>query len=148
MSGAGSAEPALMLLYDGDCGYCNGWVRWLLRHDAGGSLCFAMLQGAHGAAFLERVPALARLDSIILVEGTGEATRVYVRSAASIRLARYLGVPWSLFALVVVIPRPLRDALYDFVARHRYQWFGRAMTCPVPTVAQRRRFLDGISATR
>ena len=67
MSGAGSAEPALMLLYDGDCGYCNGWVWWLLRHDAGGSLCFAMLQGAHGAAFLERVPALARLDSIILV---------------------------------------------------------------------------------
>ena len=110
MIGAGSAEPALMLLYDGDCGYCNGWVWWLLRHDAGGSLCFAMLQGAHGAAFLERVPALARLDSIILVEGTGEATRVYVRSDASIRLARYLGVPWSLFALVVVIPRPLRDA--------------------------------------
>ena len=135
---------APVLYYDGDCAYCNGWVRWLLRRDEGGRLQFAMLQGVHGAALLARYPELAGLDSIILLERAGGTDLLFARSDASVRLMRYLGFPWSLLALVAALPRPLRDGVYDAVGRHRYRWFGRALQCPVLTAAQRRRFLDGL----
>ena len=141
-----TAGPAhrrgLVLLYDGDCALCNGTVQWLLRHDAHGNLQFAMLQGEHGRAVRVRFPDAATLDSVVLVEGAGDATRMWARSDVVIRLARYLGPPWSLLAAGALVPRPWRDALYDLVARHRYHWVGHAVACRVLAASERRRFLD------
>jgi predicted DCC family thiol-disulfide oxidoreductase YuxK len=76
-------------------------------------------------------------DSIVLVEGKA----VWVRSTAALRVARGIGLPWSLAYAFILVPRPLRDAVYDWIARHRYRWFGRRDTCRVPTPEERARFL-------
>ena len=139
-----------MLLYDGFCGFCNGTVRFILARDRAGTMRFAPLDGDFARAVLARHPALAGVDSLVLVEreergeGTGEsgAERVSVRSEAVLRIAEYLGGGWVIAAVLRVVPRPLRDWGYDLFARVRYRLFGRLPTCPVPPLAVRARFLD------
>ena len=70
------------------------------------------------------------------------AAGAHERSDAALRTARALGAPWSWLWLLIAIPRPLRDAAYDFVARNRYHWFGRKQACPVPRPEWRERFLE------
>ena len=65
----------------------------------------------------------------------------YVKSDAALRVARFLRMPWRLIAMLRVVPRPLRDLVYDIVARNRYRWFGRSDTCIVPSEAIRARFV-------
>ena len=80
----------------------------------------------------------ASLASVVLVEGD----RVFTQSTAALRIARGLGLPWRLAYGLIAVPRPLRDWVYDVVARHRYQWFGQRDACLVPTPQVRARFLD------
>jgi predicted DCC family thiol-disulfide oxidoreductase YuxK len=132
-----------VLLYDGSCGFCAESVQLVLRHDRRGALRFAALDSIFGRAVLTRYPELARVDSMIWVEpasgGAGE--RVFTRSAAALRVARYLGGAWRLAGVTALIPRVLRDAVYDLVARHRHQLTRGGPHCLVPTPAQRARFL-------
>ena len=133
-----------MLLYDGLCGFCDGTVQFVMARDRRRRLRFAALQGEFARAVVARHPALAGLDSLILVERddpTGPE-RVYVRSEGVLRIARHLGGPWRLAALASVLPRSLRDLAYDGFARVRYRVFGRRLTCSIPTPEQRALFLD------
>lgn len=133
---------ALTLLYDGYCRYCDGTVQFILRHDPAGTMRFAPLDGATAREVLDRLPALAAVDSLILLEGTDKhRTRVRVRSDAVLAVARYLGWPWKVLAVFQVLPRPARDALYDAFARMRYRIWGRRESCRVPTDPERARFL-------
>jgi predicted DCC family thiol-disulfide oxidoreductase YuxK len=77
-------------------------------------------------------------DSVVLIADG----RLWTRSAAALRIARRLSFPWPLLYVFVVVPRPLRDWIYDLVARHRYQWFGRRDACMMPTAELRGRFID------
>ena len=131
-----------VLLYDGTCGACNGTVQFVLRRDRRGSLHFAALDSAFGLAVRLRHPQIATVDSVVWIDTTDGTERAVGRSDAALRLASYLGMPWSWLTIGRVIPRSWRDALYDAVARRRYRWFGRAVSCPIPTPAQRRRFVD------
>lgn len=128
---------APLLLYDGLCGFCNGWVRFLLRVDRDGSLRFAPLQGETATRFRAHHPDVALADSIVLIEDQ----RVSVRSTAVLRLIRYLGWPWKLLLVGYLLPREIRDSLYDVVAFWRYRLFGRYQTCPLPAAGARSRFL-------
>lgn len=133
---------ALTLLYDGYCHYCDGAVQFILRHDRHGSMRFAPLDGTLARGVLQRQPALATIDSLILLEGTDKhRTRVRVRSDAVLAVARYLGWPWRALALFRVVPRPIRDALYDAFARIRYRLSPRRNACRVPSHEERARFL-------
>lgn len=140
-----SGAPAV-LLYDGTCGFCAASVRFVLdrepaaRAAAPDALRFATLQGALGEAARARHPWLADVDSVVWVEGE----RVLVRSEAALRVLAYLGGPWAALAAVGrVVPRALRDLVYDRVARVRYRIAGRlAANCLLPTPAERARFLD------
>jgi predicted DCC family thiol-disulfide oxidoreductase YuxK len=127
-----------VLLYDGGCGFCNATVRFVLRHDRVGTLRFAPLGGAFGARVLAAHPELASLDSAIWYE-PGSA-RVLTRSAAALRVARYLGGAWQVAEVFWIVPRPLRDLGYDFVAwiRHRVT-LGDADW--LPSLEMRERFL-------
>jgi predicted DCC family thiol-disulfide oxidoreductase YuxK len=116
-------------------------VQFVLRHERQGELQFAPLQGAFAASVRTRHPALAGVDSMIWVEGDGASEQTYVRSAAVLRIARYLGGIWRLAAIGWLLPRPWRDALYNLVARHRHQLFG-AEQCYLPAPDVRARFLD------
>ncbi len=134
---ASSPEPAPILLYDGHCALCNGWVSILLKVDARGTLRFAPLSGVTAQAARNAHPELQGIDSLIFLEGS-QAT---VRSTAVLRIARYLGGPWLVFLAGYLIPREIRDSLYDVVAYWRTRAFGRYATCPVPPPRARIRFL-------
>ena len=132
-------DAAPVILFDGDCNLCNGAVQFLLRVDRAGRFRFAAVQSAAARDVLARANAPASLpDSIVLVADG----RVRTKSAAALAIARGLRFPWPLVAVFWLVPFPLRDLVYDFVARHRLRWFGKRRECWVPTPALRGRFLD------
>lgn len=133
-----------VLLYDGVCGFCNRAVQTVLANDRRGTMRFAALQSEYARRIVERHPSLAGVDSVVYVEPSrdGNGERVLIRSDAALRVAAYLGGPWRIFLAARLIPRPLRDRLYDLFARQRYRVFGKNETCMLPPPEARRRFLD------
>ena len=138
----GTQEP--VLLYDGQCGFCNRGVQHILKHDRKNTMYFAALQGEYGKSILTRHPELKGVDSLVFVEplDVGHPERVFVRSDAALRVAGYLGGIWKLALAAYLIPRPVRDFLYDEFAKRRYRWFGKYDTCLLPPREVRERFLD------
>ena len=134
-----------VLLYDGVCGLCNRLVQFTLRHDHQDIFCFASLQGPRGARILERHgQSPADLDTFYVVmdlDQPGEQLRA--RSDAALFVFRELGGAWRLLAAIGgILPKFLRDAAYNLVARNRYRVFGKFDTCPLPNPKDRHKFLD------
>jgi predicted DCC family thiol-disulfide oxidoreductase YuxK len=138
----GPASP--VLLYDGTCGFCAESVQLVLRHDRRRTLRFAALQGAYGSALRARHPELEAVDSMVWVDpaGVGKAEQVLVRSDAALRVARYLGGWWNVATIGKLLPRPVRDALYNLIARHRHRLLDTDPSCLLPEPEVRERFLD------
>ena len=132
-----------VLLYDGDCALCAAAVRFVLRHDRRNTLRFAPLDGVFGRAVRSRHPEIAHADSMVWVESgdRDQPERVLVRSAAALRVARYLGGIWRCAVVARLIPARLRDRAYDVIARHRHRIGGSANACLIPPVNLRDRFL-------
>jgi predicted DCC family thiol-disulfide oxidoreductase YuxK len=147
-----TAPNSPVLLYDGICGLCAASVRFILRHDRKGTLLFAPLQGTLGAEILSRHPELATVDSMIWLDPAdsvrGTPEQVSIRSTAALKVVRYLGGWWHLLLAGYLVPRPVRDALYAWVARHRHRlgWGGSdegdGPRCPIPDEGVRNRFLE------
>ncbi len=138
-----SARETPVLLYDGVCGFCNQSVQTVLRYDKRGALRFAALQSDYGKAVIARRPELAGVDSVVFLEPEPDGgERIHVRSDAALRVMSYLGGAWKLFLIARLIPRPLRDLLYDTFARNRYRFFGKYDSCLLPAPEVRSRFLD------
>jgi predicted DCC family thiol-disulfide oxidoreductase YuxK len=117
-------------------------VQFILRHEREHTLRFAALESELGRSVRARHPELAATDSMIWVDEEGSAAeRVRIRSAAGLHLARYLGGPWKLTALGYLVPRPIRDAVYDLIARHRHALVRAPDHCFIPPPAVRQRFL-------
>jgi predicted DCC family thiol-disulfide oxidoreductase YuxK len=138
-----SPPPAALLkplvLYDGECLLCNRLVQWLLARRPNEDLRFAPLQGQTAQRLRARQPRIPQqTESIVLWEPPG---RISLRSTAALRICRYLPFPWRLLALLLAIPPPLRDWLYNQVALRRYRWFGKADHCLAPPTEVRHRFL-------
>lgn len=137
-----ATSEAPILLFDGVCNLCHGAVRFVLEHERAPTIRFASLQSEFARALLSRegraLPAPGEApESMVFFE----AGRLYERSDAALRVARYLRAPYRLLAWLRVTPRVLRDAIYRFVARHRYRWFGQRESCLLPTDDLRGRFL-------
>jgi predicted DCC family thiol-disulfide oxidoreductase YuxK len=143
VEGNRDAAGAPVILFDGVCNLCNASVRWVIAHDRAARFRFASLQSRAGRELLAAAgwPA-GRPESIVLIEGA----QAWGRSDAALGIARRLGFPWSLAAAGVIVPRALRDAVYDWVARNRYRWFGRKDACEAAPPALRGRFLDADEA--
>ena len=134
-----------VLLYDGTCGFCAQSVQFVLKRDRRGELRFAPLQSDFARGVLLRHPELTDLDSILWVEAiTGDARTepVFTQSAAAVRIASYLGGRWRIAMLARLVPRPLRDAAYRLVAKHRHRLTRGGPECLIPTPEQRSRFLS------
>lgn len=140
---ASTASPgsrtAPLLFYDGDCGVCHLWVRFLLWADPDGKVRFAPLGGD---SFLRRIPAAEREvlpDSLVVVTPDG---RVLTRSAAVLALLDDMGGPWRLAGrLARVVPRPLADGVYDGIARIRKRLAPKPSgACPIVSEPVRPRF--------
>jgi len=129
---------AATILFDGVCNLCNGFVRFVIPRDPEARFRFAALQSPAAEALLRDAGVVQPLpDSVVLIEDG----RVYVRSTAALRIARALRFPWRLAYAGVVVPRFIRDGIYDAVAANRYRWFGRRESCMIPTPDLARRFL-------
>ncbi len=132
-----------LVLFDGLCGLCDRLVRRLLRADRRGVLRFAPLQGATRREVEIRLGGALPDETIVLVrDWLGPDERVLTRSEAACAIAGLVGGRFRPLSWLRFLPRPLRDAGYDFVARRRSRWFGRLEACRVPTAAERARFLD------
>jgi predicted DCC family thiol-disulfide oxidoreductase YuxK len=130
-------EPGI-LLFDGVCNFCSEAVRFVAPRDRAGRLRFAALQSEAGREIQARFGLDPDdLDTAILVVGD----RVHRKSSASLRVLRYLSGAWPLLSVLLLIPKPIRDWLYDRFAERRYRWFGRRDDCLVPTPELRERFL-------
>lgn len=128
-----------VILFDGVCHLCLGSVRFLLRHDLAGRYRLAWLQSVAARRLLASVTRPPD-DSVVLVSDG----RVYYKSTAILRALAGLGGLWRLAGILLIIPRPWRDALYAFVGRRRYRWFGRSESCALPGDGAANRFLaDG-----
>lgn len=127
-----------MLLFDGECAFCNGCVRWLLRHERRPRYRFAPLQSAAATPLLAAHGiASGDLNSMVVID----SGQLYRKSAAALRLLRETRWPWRLFGIFTLVPRALRDMVYDYVGAHRYRWWGRAKSCVVADPAWRSRLL-------
>lgn len=128
-----------VLLFDGVCNLCNGAVQFVVERDSAGEIRFASLQSDVGAAVLDRLDLPTdELETVILLDGE----RAYTRSAAAIRVCEHLGGVYRLAGVGWLLPRRVRDWLYDVVADHRYEWFGQKAQCTVPTPELRERFVE------
>ena len=127
------------ILFDGVCNLCNGFVQFIIARDPGAHFRFAALSSPAASDMLRQARVASPLpDSLVLIEDG----RAYFRSDAALRIARRLPWPWRLAPGLAIVPRFLRDRVYDWVAAHRYRWFGRRDVCMVPTPELRGRFLD------
>jgi predicted DCC family thiol-disulfide oxidoreductase YuxK len=128
-----------VILFDGVCNLCNASVQFVIRRDPGDVFRFASLQSPAGRTLLQRhgLPA-DQLASIVLVDGD----RCLVKSDAALRIARALRWPWPLLGAASIVPRTIRDRVYEYVARNRYRWFGKRDSCSLPTGAVAHRFLE------
>jgi predicted DCC family thiol-disulfide oxidoreductase YuxK len=133
---AGSSGP--ILLYDGSCGFCARSVQFVLRHERSPVLRFAPLDSAAGMRARAALADPAKTDSMILLDGPV----ALVRSDAALRVASIMGGPWRIAALARALPRRLRDAVYDLVARHRHRLPG-APQCMLPPESEAARFMLG-----
>lgn len=128
---------APILFYDGACGLCHRAVQWFLRHDRDRRLRFAPLQGSTYAAIDDPTKPTG-LDTMVMLDADG----LHVRSGAVLSALRAIGGPWGVLAAIGWwVPRPLRNAVYRFVARHRLGWFGVVDACTLPGGAADGRFL-------
>jgi predicted DCC family thiol-disulfide oxidoreductase YuxK len=132
-----------VIVFDGVCVLCNGWVRFLLARDRRQRYRFAPMQGDAGRALL-MAHGLNPDDpvSFLLVEyDRGPVPRVSTESLAVLRVVAGLGGVWRLAAIARPVPPALRDRAYRVLARHRYRWFGRHQACVVPSAEHAGRFL-------
>jgi predicted DCC family thiol-disulfide oxidoreductase YuxK len=130
---------AAIILFDGVCNLCNGAVNFIIDRDPKAIFKFAALQSEQGQQLLRQAQLPANtLNSVILVQ----EGQVYTRSAAALRIASQLSGGWKLMSIFRIIPTPLRDWVYDYIAKHRYSWFGHTEACRMPTAELKSRFLS------
>lgn len=128
-----------VVLFDGVCKLCNGWAKFLIRHDHQRRFRLASVQSPQGQALLEwcGMPT-DEYETLVLIRNG----RPHKRSDAILRILGGLPMPWRLGVVGRIIPGPIRDWLYDRIARNRYRLFGKYDTCLVLTPDHRSRFLD------
>jgi len=134
-----AGEP--LVLFDGVCNLCHASVNFIIDRDPTSRFRFASMQSEAGRAALARhgLPTpVGDPENMVLIEGD----RAYDRSTAALRIARMLSGPVKLLWALILVPAFVRDAVYRFVARNRYRWFGKSDQCRVPSPDLRARFLD------
>jgi predicted DCC family thiol-disulfide oxidoreductase YuxK len=127
-----------IIVFDGHCALCSGWVKFVLKHDQAAQYRLLPAQSPLGQALYVHY-GLDPSDyetNILIANGVA-----WFKSEGSIRMAEGLGFPWSLASLFCLVPRRVRDFLYEFVARNRLRVFGKLDTCYIPAAGYRDRFL-------
>ncbi|MBR2649819.1 MAG: DUF393 domain-containing protein [Sediminibacterium sp.] len=127
-----------IILFDGVCNLCSSSVQFVIKHDSEQKFKFASLQSDIAKSILQDFAAASTsFNSVILVE----EGKVYYRSTAALRIAKQLSFPYNLLYAFIIVPPFIRNLVYDYIAKNRYQWFGKKEECWVPTEELRDRFM-------
>ncbi|HTM92361.1 MAG TPA: thiol-disulfide oxidoreductase DCC family protein [Flavisolibacter sp.] len=132
-------EEHPIILFDGVCNFCNSAINFVLKQDKKGIFRFAPLQSEAGQKLLQQYHLSTKeFNSFVLID----KGKVYKKSTASLRVMNRLPWYWKEAQILRIIPTAFRDAIYDFIAKNRYKWFGKKEQCMVPTAELRERFLS------
>ncbi|MDA0196458.1 MAG: thiol-disulfide oxidoreductase DCC family protein [Bacteroidetes bacterium] len=128
-----------IILFDGICNFCNGAINFVMDRDRDGIFKFASLQSAFGQGYLKdsQLP-LDEFESMVFLEHD----EIYTKSTAVLKIARNMSGIWPILYGFMIVPKFLRDAIYNLIANNRYSWFGKRDQCRVPTPELKERFLD------
>jgi predicted DCC family thiol-disulfide oxidoreductase YuxK len=127
-----------IILFDGVCNLCTAWVQFIIPRDKAGYFRFASLQSPFAQNLLRtQFQMESNLETVIFVENG----KCYTESAAALLILMRLGGPWVFCKAFFIIPKGIRNAVYRFIARNRYKWFGEKQSCWLPNAALNSRFL-------
>ncbi len=133
-------EGKKIILFDGVCNLCNNAINFVIKHDKNDVFRYASLQSEVGEKLIsERNIDIAKIDSILLIE---PQVAYYHKSTAALHIAKQLSGIYPLLSVLFIIPRFLRDWIYDIIAKNRYKWFGRKESCMIPTPELKALFID------
>ena len=127
-----------IILFDGDCNFCNRSVQFIMRRDHKDYFRFASLQSSIGQSLLAHYVANPPYDSIVFIEND----QVFTESTAVLRICRRMVGLWKALYALIILPKPLRDLLYRSFAKRRYALFGKQVACLLPTPEIRKKFLS------
>ena len=127
-----------IILFDGVCNLCNGAVIFMIKRDVEDRFRFAALQSETGLKYVQKHNIdTNKVDSILLIDGD----KYYQKSGAALRIALYLNGAYPLLYGLLIIPRFIRDGVYEYIARNRYRWYGKKESCMIPTPELKAKFL-------
>ncbi|MGB7394364.1 MAG: DCC1-like thiol-disulfide oxidoreductase family protein [Pricia sp.] len=128
-----------IVLFDGVCNLCNGAIQFMIKHDKNDLFRYAPLQSDLGQKLLsERQIDTQKIDSIILIE---PGIAYHVKSDAALQIGKYLKGYRTISRILLLIPSGIANIVYDFIARNRYQWYGKKESCMIPTPELKAKFL-------
>lgn len=127
-----------LVLFDGVCNFCDASVNWIIKHDKKNKFKFATLQSEIGKKMMLKYGIdPAKTDSAVLIENNS----AYIKSTAVLKIAKQLNALYPLAYGFIIIPKFLRDAVYDFISRNRYKWWGKKDNCMIPTKEIKEKFI-------
>jgi predicted DCC family thiol-disulfide oxidoreductase YuxK len=126
-----------IVMFDGFCNLCNSSVQFILNRDPEEKFVFAALTWPVAQTILKQNPGFENVDSILLFQNS----RLYHKSSAALRIAGKLKGFWPLLKIFLLVPKPVRDIIYDWIAKNRYRWFGKKESCMIPDRDLSHRFL-------
>jgi predicted DCC family thiol-disulfide oxidoreductase YuxK len=127
-----------VILFDGVCNLCNGSVIFILQREKSPIFKFASIQSETGKELLISCGLPANYNQAVILLDQG---RIYLGSTAALKIGQALRFPWSILSSIgFMVPKFIRDPVYDQIAKHRYQWFGKRDVCMVPTKGLQSRF--------
>ncbi len=130
-------EDRPILLFDGVCNFCDSTVQFILKHNKSKEIHFASLQSAYGQEILKKAKLPTKdLKSLIFIKDG----KIYTKSTGALKLTPYLGI-YKFLYIFMVVPTPIRNFVYDWVAKNRYKWFGQKDACSIPSPETRKRFI-------
>jgi predicted DCC family thiol-disulfide oxidoreductase YuxK len=128
-----------LILFDGVCNLCNSSIQYIIKYDKHNKFKFASLQSdAAKDILLQFNQNNSDLNSIILIVGD----EIYKKSSAILRLLKILGGLHSILYIFMIVPKPIRNWVYDYVAKNRYKWYGKKESCMIPTKELKSKFID------
>lgn len=127
-----------VILFDGECNFCDSSVQFIIKRDPAGYFNFTSLQSDVGQSLLMSSHVPSNIDSMILIKDG----HVFYKSSAALRICRHLAGAWKLMYVFIIVPAPVRNFVYDIIAKNRYRWFGKKESCMLPPSEIRDRFLS------
>ena len=128
-----------VILFDGVCNLCNSSVQFIIKRDPGAKFRFSSLQSDSAKQLLQQAGIdRMKADSLVLLKNA----KAYTQSDAALHIAKQLSGLWPIMYVLILIPRPIRNAVYNWIARNRYRWFGKKDQCMIPSPELKHRFLN------